>query len=218
MEPLSLESREPITLFTVEVAPLKSVAPFRLTKRVPVPVLVSVALLVLLIVLASLVIAPPLTLFSALPSLVSVAPSSFTRNVVLARPPPSLVGVAPLWLRNVVPGSVLTSNPPVWFHTAPPSLVNVAAFWLLRTAPLWLVSVAPVWLRKLVPQPSLLSCALFWLKRFVLGPEFVNVAPAIFLMNVPNWALVLLSLVSVAPPRSEEHTSELQSLRHLVCR
>src|ERR1039458_8370186 len=170
MEPLSLESREPITLFTVEVAPLKSVAPFRLTKRVPVPVLVSVALLVLLIVLASLVIAPPLTLFSALPSLVSVAPSSFTRNVVLARPPPSLVSVAPLWLRNVV------------------------------------------------PPPSLLSCALFWLKRFVLGPEFVNVAPAIFLMNVPNWALVLLSLVSVAPPRSEEHTSELQSLRHLVCR
>src|SRR5262245_62984377 len=34
----------------------------------------------------------------------------------------------------------------------------------------------------------------------------------------PSWAAALVRASKVAASRSEEHTSELQSLRHLVCR
>src|SRR5205814_8760950 len=36
--------------------------------------------------------------------------------------------------------------------------------------------------------------------------------------NVAEWRLWPIHAVSGCTPRSEEHTSELQSLRHLVCR
>src|SRR5262245_65384692 len=34
----------------------------------------------------------------------------------------------------------------------------------------------------------------------------------------PNWSSAASCVTSCCSPRSEEHTSELQSLRHLVCR
>src|SRR5258705_9313260 len=37
-------------------------------------------------------------------------------------------------------------------------------------------------------------------------------------MFTANCCMVILTRRAISPPRSEEHTSELQSLRHLVCR
>src|SRR5205814_6861029 len=49
------------------------------------------------------------------------------------------------------------------------------------------------------------SCWRFHALNFVSGSEISR-------------AISLLNFSSVCEPRSEEHTSELQSLRHLVCR
>src|SRR5437899_3719561 len=39
-----------------------------------------------------------------------------------------------------------------------------------------------------------------------------------YLGGTPMWKALLIPMIGAATIRSEEHTSELQSLRHLVCR
>src|SRR3712207_8052211 len=59
----------------------------------------------------------------------------------------------------------------------------------------------------------------------IIGTEFEDGAVVFFNMNedlilalYPQAALAKDAQVSVSPPRSEEHTSELQSRQYLVCR
>src|ERR1035438_6099805 len=51
-----------------------------------------------------------------------------------------------------------------------------------------------------------------------LEPDGPAVAESAQVEETPPVTMAAPEVVSPAPPRSEEHTSELQSLRHLVCR
>src|SRR5262245_64157278 len=56
--------------------------------------------------------------------------------------------------------------------------------------------------------------------RVIAQPLSVALKETVIVENRPgaNGALAALYVARSAPDRSEEHTSELQSLRHLVCR
>src|SRR5262245_63324276 len=58
------------------------------------------------------------------------------------------------------------------------------------------------------------ACALFGLVFYIVVPEFISVPAA----SLERGLWIIFSLAVGALFRSEEHTSELQSLRHLVCR